>query len=142
MKPINALITAMLGGLATFAIQTAYFPIEARAEPFHIPDGPNWREQILDRDPGSAEADHILDRLTSKLELTADQTRKARPILEQRRQRILALLLTAPPTLTRDQFLAQSRKITAQSHEQLNALLDSQQLMLAQQMRRIHTREG
>jgi hypothetical protein len=142
MKPINALITAMLGGLATFAVQTAYFPLEAQAEPFHIPDGPNWRQQVLDRDPGSAEADRLLARLSSKLELTPDQAQKARPILEHRHQRILALLLTAPPTLTRAQFLAQSRKITAQSHEQLNALLDPQQVVLAQQMRRVRSREG
>jgi hypothetical protein len=142
MKPINALITAMLGGLATFAVQTAYFPLEAQAEPFHVPDGPNWRQQVLDRDPGSAQADRVLAHLSSKLELTYDQAQKARTILEQRHQRILALLLTAPPTLTRDQFLVRSRKITAQSHEQLNALLDSEQIMLAQQMRRVHSREG
>jgi hypothetical protein len=142
MKPINALITAMLGGLATFAVQTAYFPIEAQAEPFRIPNGPNWRQQILDSDPGSAEVDRVLAHLTSKLELTTDQERQARPILEQRHQRILALLLTAPPTLTREQFLAQSRKITVQSHRQLNALLDPQQVMLAQQLRRVRSREG
>lgn len=142
MKPINALITAMLGGLATFAVQTAYFPLEAQAEPFHIPNGPNWRQRMLNRDPGSAGADHVLARLASKLALTSDQARQARSILEKRHQRILALLLTAPRTLTRDQFLVQSRKIMAQSHEQLYALLDSQQAMLAQQMRRVHSRAG
>jgi hypothetical protein len=142
MKPINAVIIALLGAVATFAVQNAYFPPQAHAAPFAVPNGPDWRQQILDRDPGSAAVDHALAHLEGTLVLTADQVKKARPLLEQRHQRILALLLTAPPTLTRQQFMADARHITAATHAKLDALLTDDQRVLAQELHADHSKAG
>jgi hypothetical protein len=135
MKTINALILAMIGGGAAFAVQDAYFPPQAHAAAFVVPKGSDWRQQMLADDPGSGAVDRTLSRLTDHLGLTADQTTKVRPLLQQRHERVLALLLTAPPSLTRDQFVAQRRQITAEMHQQIGALLTRDQRELATEMR-------
>jgi hypothetical protein len=135
MKPITALILAMLGGGATFAVQDAYFPPQAHAAAFVVPNGSDWRRQMLADDPGSGAVDRTLSRLTDHLGLTADQATKVRPLLQQRHERVLALLLTAPPSLTRDQFVTQRRQITAEMHQQIGALLTRDQRELATEMR-------
>jgi hypothetical protein len=135
MKPINALIVAMAGGLAAFAAQNAYFPPQAHAAAFAVPKGSDWRRQMLDDDPGSGAVDRTLSRLTDHLGLTADQATKVRPLLQRRHERVLALLLTAPPSLTREQFVAQRRQITAEMHQQIGALLTPDQRELATEMR-------
>jgi hypothetical protein len=127
MKPINALIVAIVGGGATFAIQNVYFPPQARAAAYVVPKGSNWRQQMLAQDPGSSAVDRALSRLKDRLELTADQEAKVRPLLQERHQRVLALLLTAPPSLTRDQFIAKRREITAQMRPRVRALLTDEQ---------------
>ena len=135
MKPFNALVVAMLGGLATFGVQSVYFPPQAHAAAFVVPQGPNWRQQMIARDPGGSIVDHQAAHLTSKLDLSADQIGRVRPLLEQQHERILALLLTAPQSLTRDQFLAARRGIAERTHRQLDALLTPDQLEL---MRNLH----
>jgi hypothetical protein len=135
MKPINALIVAILGGLATFAAQDAYFPPQAHAAAFVVPSGQDWRRQMLEHDPGSAVVDRMLSHLTAMLDLTGEQAEKIRPLLQQRHDRILALLLTAPPSLTRDQFVAIRRAVSARTHEQVDTLLTQDQLELAKELR-------
>jgi hypothetical protein len=44
--------------------------------------------------------------------------------------RILAILTTAPSSLTHDEFMAQVHAISAQTHDQINALLTPKQLEL------------
>src|SRR5258705_11748974 len=106
MKTLNALVVAVLGGLAAFGVQSVYFPPQAHAAAFIVPQDPNWRQQMIARDPGGSIVDHMIARLTSKLDLSADQIGRVRPLLERQHERILALVLTAPQSLTRDQFLA------------------------------------
>jgi hypothetical protein len=135
MKSVHALITAFLAGLLTFAAQEAYFPQRAHAAAFTVPTGSDWRQQMLERDPGSAAVDRTLSRLNSELGLTTGQANKAHALLEQRHERILGLLLTAPQTMSRDQFLAKRREITVRMHQDLDALLTSDQRLIEEQMR-------
>jgi hypothetical protein len=134
MKPITALITAMLGGVATFVVQEAYFPPQAFAASFVVPDGPDWRQQMVARDPGSAAVDRSLARLTTKLDLTPDQANRIRPLLQQRHERIVALLLTAPPSMTRDQFMADRHQITTRTRGQVELVLTPDQRELAEEL--------
>jgi hypothetical protein len=127
MKPFAALITATLGGVATFVVQQAYFPPRAFAASFTVPSGPDWRRQMVERDGGSTAVDGALARLTAKLDLSPDQAKRIRPILEQRHERIVALLLTAPSSLTRDQFMADGSRIRAGTRAQLKGLLTPEQ---------------
>ena len=134
MKPITALITAMRGGVATFVVQEAYFPPHAFAASLAVPNGPDWRQQMVERDADSAAVDRALTRMTVKLDLTADQANRIRPLLEQGHERIVALLLTAPPTLTRDQFMADRSQIRARTREQLEVVLTPDQRELAEEL--------
>ena len=136
MKTLNALVVAVLGGLATFGVQSVYFPPQAHAAAFVVPQGPDWRQQMIARDPGGSNVDHVTAHLTSKLDLSADQIARVRPLLEQKHERILALLLTAPQSMTRDQFLAARREIAERTHRQLEVLLTPDQLEL---MRNLHS---
>jgi hypothetical protein len=90
---------------------------------------------MLEDDPGAGAVASTLSRLTDHLGLTADQATKVRPLLQRRHERVLALLLTAPPSLTRDQFLAQRRQISAEMHQQIGALLTPDQRELAMELR-------
>ena len=134
MKPITALFTAMLGGVATFVVQEAYFPPHAYAASFVVPNGPDWRQEMLTRDPGSAAVDGALARLTTKLDLTPDQANRIRPLLQERHERIVALLLTAPPSMTRDQFMADRHQITLRTRAELEAVLTPDQRELAAEL--------
>ena len=134
MKPIAALTVAMLAGVATFALQSTFLDHEARAAPF-IPSGPDWRGELLARDPGRAGLDRTLDRMTAHLGLTPDQANKVRPILQQGHDRIEKLLLTAPATMTRDQFLAAGRAVRADTRRQVDGLLNEDQRELAAEFR-------
>jgi hypothetical protein len=91
---------------------------------------------MIDSDPGSAAVDHSMSRLTWKLGLSSNQVKEIRPLLEQRRERIVALLLTAPPSLTRAEFLADRAKIRDQMRARLYALLTPDQIELEQESER------
>ena len=134
MNPIAALAVALVAGVATFAMQSTFLDHEARAAPF-VPTGPDWRSELLARDPGQAGMERTLDRMTAHLSLTPDQANKLRPILQQGHDRIEKLLLTAPPTLTREQFLAAGRAIRADTRKQADALLNEDQRELAAEFR-------
>lgn len=133
MKPINALALSLLAGIATFAAQHSLFPPKLHAAPYLVPNGPGWRQQMLAQDRGEVGVDRTLSRLADRLDLSPEQTSKFRPILHQEHERILALLLTAPRTLSRDQFVSEQHEISASAHHQLDRLLTPEQLELVKQ---------
>jgi hypothetical protein len=134
MKPTTAFVFSLLAGAATFAAQYNLFPPRLHAAPFLVPKSPNWRQQMIERDQGAVGIDHAIAHLTNKLNLSADQAREFRPLLEQQHERILALLLTAPQSLTRGQFVTKQREIVAQTRKQVHALLTPDQIELAREL--------
>jgi Spy/CpxP family protein refolding chaperone len=101
-----------------------------------VPKSADWRQQLIDRDPGGAIVDRELQRMTDRLDLTADQAAKLRPMLDRQHERILAVLLTAPASLTRDQFLVERHAIRDQMHREIDALLTPEQVEIAKELRR------
>jgi hypothetical protein len=133
MKPTNALLLSLLAGVSTFAAEHYLFPAKLHAAGFSVPKSSDWRQRMIDQDPGGAVVDRLLDKLTAKLSLTEEQASKARPLLEEQHKRILAVLLTAPPSLTRAQFLAARQAIRTETHRRLDALLTPDQREIAEQ---------
>jgi hypothetical protein len=135
MKPIAALAVATLSAVATFAFQGAFMGPQAYASSFQIPAGPNWRQDLLSNDPGKAGLDRRVDGMERNLSLSSDQAAEVRSILQHGHDRIEALLLTAPPSLTRDQFDAESHQILADTRERIDTVLTADQLLLKKEMR-------
>jgi hypothetical protein len=92
--------------------------------------GSDWRRQMIARGTGTLSVDQALANLTRNLDLTPDQVAKIRPILLAHHDRILAILESAPASLTHDEFMAQVHAISAETHGQINALLTPRQLEL------------
>ena len=134
MKPITAMIAATLAGVATFVTQSELFPPRLHAAPFFVPNTADWRQQMIDHYPGGAKVDHVLGRLKEKLDLSQDQAREFRPLLQQQHDEVLALLLTAPPSLTRNQFLQRQETIWEGTRKKLDALLTPEQLELVREL--------
>jgi hypothetical protein len=115
--------------LSTIAV--ALLPVLATAAAAQAPRraiGPDWRQQMIARGTSTLSVDQALANLTTNLDLTADQVSKIRPILVARHDRILAILESAPASLTHDQFMAQVHAISSSTHDQVNALLTPKQL--------------
>lgn len=134
MKPINALVLSLFAGTATFAAQHYFFPPRLHAAPLVVPDGPNWRQQMIDHYPGGTKVDHILARFTDRLDLSADEANRVRPILQRHHDRVLALLIAGPRSMTRDQFLTKERQIWADTRAQMNAVLTPEQRAMIMQL--------
>lgn len=134
MKPINALVLSLFAGTATFAAQHYLFPPRLHAAPFVVPSGPNWRQQMIDNYPGGTKVDHILARFSDRLDLSGDQASQVRPILQRHHDRVLALLITGPSSMTRDQFLTKEREIWADTRAQLDRVLTPDQSALIKQL--------
>lgn len=134
MKPITALMISTLAGVTTFVIQGS--SRQAHAAAFRVPEGSAWRQDMLASDPGEAGIDHHLAMITSHLDLTIAQASTVRTILDREHNGIEALLLTAPPSLSRDQFMAERNEIRSKTRQQIDVLLDHDQLELAEQMHR------
>jgi hypothetical protein len=132
MRPINALVFATLAGALTFLAQNELTPARLHAAPLSVPSGPNWRQQMLDSYPGAAKVDHVVARLSDMLKLSPQQAAEAHAILQRHHERILALLVAAPRSMSRAQFLADEGRIWADTHRRLVALLTPDQLDLAQ----------
>jgi signal transduction histidine kinase len=130
MKTITALIVAGCAGVVTFELQNVILTPQAHAAVFQVPTGSDWRHQMIARDPGTEGVDHSLARITRTLGLTVDQEREIRPLLQQRHDRILALLLNGPAALTLDEFMTERHRISADMHDHLDALLTDKQLQL------------
>jgi hypothetical protein len=135
MKALSAFLLSLAAGIATFGIQQYYFPARLHAAPFTVPKGADWRQEMIEQYPGGPKVDHVLARLTVKLDLSPEQAAKFRPILESQRERILSLLLTAPASMTRDQFVLREQEIWTSSHKQLDALLTPDQLAIVKELK-------
>jgi Spy/CpxP family protein refolding chaperone len=90
--------------------------------------GPDWRQQMIARGSSTVSVDQALANLTRNLDLTADQAAKIRPILQAHHDRILAILTSAPASMTHDEFMTQVHAISAETHDRVNALLTPEQL--------------
>jgi hypothetical protein len=134
MKPINAILLAALAGFTTFIVQNDIFQARVHAAPFVVPTGSNWREQMLNRYPGGPKVDHIVARMSDRLSLTNEQAAKARLILQRHHDQVLALLVAAPKSMTRAQFVAEERQAWDQTRKQIDALLTRDQLELVQEL--------
>jgi len=130
MKPISALILATIGGFATFAAQNELFPPRLHAAPFAIPNTPDWRRQAIDSYPGGTKIDHIVARLTDRLDLSAVQAMQFRALLNRQREQTLALLVAGPRNLTRDEFIARRHEMWVTTRKQLDSLLSTDQLAI------------
>jgi periplasmic protein CpxP/Spy len=89
--------------------------------------------QLLPSIHTSRSIDQELDHLTKDLELTPDQQKQIRPLLEQHHDQIQALL-DNNPTLTRRQLGPQIHAISDQTHHQIDALLTPRQRELVKAM--------
>lgn len=134
MKPINALLLALLAGVTTFVVQNDVFQARVQAAPFVVPTGTAWREQMLDRYPGGRKVDHIVARMSDRLDLTTEQAAKVRAILQRHHDRILALLVAAPKSMTRAQFMIEEHQAWTETRKQLDAMLTPDQLELVQEL--------
>jgi Spy/CpxP family protein refolding chaperone len=81
--------------------------------------------------PGSI--DQELDQLTKDLELTPDQRKQVRPLLEEHHDKIQALL-DNNPKLSRQHLGPQIHAISDETHHQIEALLTEHQKQLAKAM--------
>jgi hypothetical protein len=123
MKPAHVLILSLFAGTATFGAQHYLFPARLHAAPFAVPKGPDWRQQMIDRYPGGTKIDHVLARLSDRLDLNPDQISRVRPILQKHHDALLALLVAGPPTMTREQFQERERQLSTSTREQIAAVL-------------------
>jgi len=135
MKPINALVIAMIAGVATFVAQYDLFPTRVHAAPLHVPTGPDWRREMLDRYPGGAKVEHAVARMSDSLDLSTDQAEQARAILQRQHERILGLLVAGPRTMTRADFMLAEHEVWADTCQQLDAMLTPDQRELAHELR-------
>ncbi|HUA93474.1 MAG TPA: hypothetical protein VL991_12955 [Terracidiphilus sp.] len=79
--------------------------------------------------------DQELEHLTKDLELTADQQKQIRPLLQQHHDQIQALL-DKNPTLTRKQLGPRIHALSGRTHRQIDALLTPHQRDLAKAMQK------
>jgi Spy/CpxP family protein refolding chaperone len=90
---------------------------------------------------GPRSIDQELDHLTKDLELTPNQRKQIRPLLEQHHNSIQALL-DKNPTLSREALRSQIHAISDETHHQIEALLTEHQKQLAKAMqKRMHAGE-
>jgi periplasmic protein CpxP/Spy len=93
---------------------------------------PSAREQLQDiHTPQSI--DEKLASLTKDLELTSEQQRQVRPVLQEHHDRIQALL-DANPKATRQELNPQIHAISDDTHHKIHALLNSHQKELEKAM--------
>ena len=78
--------------------------------------------------------DQELARLTKDLELTSDQQRRVRPLLEEHHNKIQALL-DKHPNATREELDPQIHAISDETHREIHALLSDRQQELEKAMR-------
>ncbi len=134
MKPINALILATLGGATAFVAQNELFPPRLHAAPFTVPNTPDWRRQAIDSYPGGTRIDHLVARLSDRLELNAAQANQFRALLDRQREQTLALLVAGPPNLTRTEFITRRHEMWANTRKRIDALLTPDQVEIMSEL--------
>jgi len=102
------------------------------------PQAPNQARQGIH---GPRSIDQELDHLTKDLELTPNQRKQVRPLLQEHHDRIQALL-DKNPSLSRQDLGPQIHAISDDTHHQIEALLTEHQKQLAKAMQeRMHRGE-
>jgi hypothetical protein len=101
------------------------------------PPGPNRAGPAIH---GLRSIDQELDHLTKDLELTGQQRKQVRPLLEEHHDRIQALL-DKNPSISRADLGPQIHAISDETHHQIEALLTKHQKQLAKAMQE-HMRNG
>src|SRR5205814_1822645 len=94
------------------------------------PQGPNRARQGIH---GPRSIDQELDHLTKDLELTANQRKQIRRLLEEHHDRIQALF-DKNPGVSRKDLGPQIHAINNETHHQIEALLTEHQKQLAKAM--------
>jgi periplasmic protein CpxP/Spy len=90
---------------------------------------------------GPRSIEQELDHLTKDLELTPNQRKQIRPLLDEHHDRIQALM-DKNPTLSREALGPQIHAISDETHHQIEALLTDHQKQLAKTMqKRMHDGE-
>jgi hypothetical protein len=90
---------------------------------------PQSARQELQRIHGPRSIDQELDHLTKDLELTPNQRKRIRPLLEEHHNKIQAVL-DKNPTLSRQALAPQIHAISDETHHQIDALLTEHQKQL------------
>ena len=102
------------------------------------PQGPNQARQGIH---GPRSIDQELDHLTNDLELTTNQRKQIRPLIEEHHDRIQALF-DKNPKVSREDLGPQIHAISDETHHQIEALLTGHQKELAKAMEeRMHNGE-
>jgi Spy/CpxP family protein refolding chaperone len=102
------------------------------------PQTPNQAPQGIH---GPRSIDQELDHLTKDLELTADQRKQIRPLLDLHHDRIQALF-DKNPNVSRQELGPQIHAISDQTHHEIETLLTERQRQLAKAMQqRMHAGE-
>jgi periplasmic protein CpxP/Spy len=115
-------LTAMLAlGMTGIAMAQEHAP---------QPKGSNQARQGIH---GPRSIDQELDHLTKDLELTPNQRKQIRPLLEEHHDRIQALF-DKNPKLSREDLGPQIHAISDETHRQIEALLTDHQKQLAKAM--------
>ncbi|HEX6626542.1 MAG TPA: hypothetical protein VF105_01190 [Gemmatimonadaceae bacterium] len=94
----------------------------------------DWRQRMQANHNPDSSVERQVRRLTSNLDLTPAQQTKVRQLSRWHNDRIQAILDTAPPALTYQDFQTQVHAISAQYHDSVNAILTSHQLDLMRTM--------
>jgi Spy/CpxP family protein refolding chaperone len=94
------------------------------------PHGPNQARQEIH---GPRSIDLELDHLTKDLELTPNQRKQVRPLLEEHHDKI-QVLFDKNPKLSREALGPQIHAISDETHHEIEALLTEHQKQLAKAM--------
>ena len=94
----------------------------------------DWRQRMQANHNADSSVEQQVRRLTSNLDLTPAQQTKVRQLSRWHNDRIQAILDTAAPALTYQDFQTQVHAISAQYHDSVNAILTPHQLDLMRTM--------
>jgi protein CpxP len=129
---MRCFLTLTFSGVLTLAITTV--AIAQNNAP--RPQGPSQAHQ-----GGPRSIDQELDHLTKDLELTPEQRKQVRPLLQEHHDKIQALM-DKDPTLSRQALGPQIHAISDETHHEIEALLTDHQKQLAKAIqKRMHDGE-
>ena len=115
----NKLFTLALGGVFVLGT-TAALAQETPSTPTSPAQGQGGAQKKKNMDP-----DQQLQRLTSKLNLSADQQSQIKPILAERQQKMQALSLNQ--SISQDDRRSQAKSIASDSNGKIEAVLNDDQ---------------
>jgi hypothetical protein len=108
---------------------------QPQAEPPQtLQDTTGWRARMQQNHNAAQSIEDQVSRLTKDLALTPAQQETVRKLAWDHNRKIQAILDTAPPTLTREDFTMQVHAISKEFHDSVNAILTPHQLELMKNM--------